>query len=103
MRVAAIASGATPEWRSVRLGAMNDDPMRSAIRAMVQEVLELEDHEVRDDGDFHDDYDCDSVRKLDLIVALEKRFGILYLPPEAEAMRTIDDAVRMTAQHVGRP
>ncbi len=75
--------------------------MRAAIRQTVQDVLELEAEETRDDADFHADYDCDSVRKLDLIVALEKRFGVVYLPAEAEEMRTIDDAVRLTLAHAG--
>lgn len=80
---------------------MIEEELRAAIRQTVQEVLELEEGETRDDGDFYDRYGCDSVRKLDLIVALEKRFGILYLPPQAKGMRTIDDAVRMTRDRVG--
>ena len=46
------------------------------IREIVSEVLELEPEEVSDTGLFVEEYEADSLRAIEILARLEKKYGI---------------------------
>jgi acyl carrier protein len=78
---------------------MIDRDIRSAARAVVEEILDLNGAELRDDGDFFIDYGCTSLRFMGLVVALERRFGVRYDMSATQDLTCLDDVVRLTEQH----
>ncbi|HKS47100.1 MAG TPA: acyl carrier protein [Amycolatopsis sp.] len=49
---------------------------REELRAIVAEVIERPESEVTDDADFVQELEVDSLTTLELVVRLEKRYGI---------------------------
>ena len=73
------------------------DQVRQIVREVVMEVLELDSEELADDADFVDDYHCDSLKRLELVVTLEKRFKVRYPVSQADKMHSVDSVVDVTA------
>jgi acyl carrier protein len=79
---------------------MQDQDIRSVVRGVVEDVLELDPEELRDSGDFANDYGCNSLQFLGLLQAMERRLGLRYLPIEVEQMGCVDDVVRLTQRRI---
>lgn len=66
------------------------------LREIVAEVLEMEPEEVTDTGDFTDDYDADSLRAIEILARLDKKYRV-EIPqselPELRNLKAVYDAV----------
>ncbi|HJQ31322.1 MAG TPA: acyl carrier protein [Pyrinomonadaceae bacterium] len=79
---------------------MEHEEIKQIVRETLTEILELEEDEVGDEAHIADDLGGDSIRKLELIVALEKRFDIHYAPEEAAGMDSVESIIQATRNHV---
>lgn len=70
---------------------MSDVP--SGVRELVAQACAVDVAAVKPDGRLVE-YGMDSVRAVDLLVALEDRFGIEISDAEAAGMKTVADIVR---------
>jgi acyl carrier protein len=52
--------------------------VRETVRTFVAEILELDESEVLDDADLTEDLASDSLRHLELVTALERRYGVHF-------------------------
>jgi acyl carrier protein len=78
---------------------MTQDEIRREVNQIVMEIFELDEDELKGDSDFHNELGGDSIQKLELIVALEKRFGLHYSLTEQAGMNCVNDIVRVTAKY----
>ena len=66
------------------------------LREIVAEVLEIEPEELTDTGDFMEDYDADSLRAIEVLARLDKKYKV-EIPqeelPEMRNLKTVYDAV----------
>jgi acyl carrier protein len=66
------------------------------LREIVAEVLEIEPEELTDSGDFMDDYDADSLRAIEILARLDKKYHV-EIPqselPELRNLKAVYDAV----------
>ena len=70
------------------------DQSFTKIRAIVSEELNVDLEEVTMDSSFQDDLGADSLAQVELIMALEEKFGLDSIPDEdAEKIKTVKDAV----------
>ncbi|MFF1650723.1 acyl carrier protein [Streptomyces sp. NPDC058240] len=60
---------------------------KEELRAVVAQVLDVEVSEVTDDAKFVDDLEVDSLMALEVVVVLEKKYGIKL--PESELKRIV--------------
>ncbi|MFI5770951.1 acyl carrier protein [Streptomyces sp. NPDC051658] len=60
---------------------------KEELRAVVAQVLDVEVSEVTDDARFVDDLEVDSLMALEVVVVLEKKYGIKL--PESELKRIV--------------
>lgn len=81
---------------------MDQREIRRIVGEVVMDVLELELEELSDNADFHTDLGGDSIQRLELVVALEKRFGIQYALNDEARMNCIDEVVEITQSYVSR-
>lgn len=81
---------------------MDRDEIRRIAAEVVSEILELDADELRNDADFHTDLGGDSIQRLELIVTLEKRFGVHYSPGDERAMNCVNDIVTITEKYAAR-
>jgi len=66
------------------------------LREIVAEVLEMEPEEITDTGDFTDDYEADSLRAIEILARLDKKYRV-EIPqselPELRNLKAVYDAV----------
>jgi acyl carrier protein len=71
------------------------------IREMVADVLELEPDEVDNGADFVETYDADSLRAIEILARIEKKYKIEIPQSELPAMRTVKDLYEIVARYAG--
>lgn len=76
---------------------VNDDPVKNEIRcrvrAIIADKLGVDESEVLEDAQFVRDLGADSLDVVELIMELEKDFGISISDEDAERMSTVCDAI----------
>jgi acyl carrier protein len=69
------------------------------LRDMVAEVLELEPEELADDGDFMEDYDADSLRAIEILARIDKRYKVEIPQSELPTLRTLSAVHAALVRH----
>lgn len=69
------------------------------LREIVAEVLELEPAEIADGADFSDQYGADSIRAIEILSRLEKRYGIEIPQSELPQMRNLSAVYKVAAHY----
>lgn len=80
---------------------MTEGELRETVRDAMATILELEPDELRDDADFYGELGGDSLQKLELVVALEKRLGVHFADGDAARMNSVDAIVRVARDASG--
>lgn len=70
---------------------MDRNEIIEAVHGILTEGFEIEPELLQTGALLRDDLGLDSLDAVDLVVAIEKRFGIRIQEAEARQMRTIDD------------
>ena len=74
--------------------------MIEEIKQVVSEQLGVKPEEIKPTASFRDDLGADSLDAVELIMALEEKFGIEIPDADAEAMLTVNDAIRYIEEKV---
>lgn len=72
---------------------MTGDDVVRRLREIVAATAELEADEVTPDALFYDDLLVDSLQKLEIVVRIERAFGVKLTDHEAVGMRRLRDAL----------
>jgi acyl carrier protein len=70
--------------------------VRQTLRSLVAQVLELDESEVVDDVDLSDDLAADSLQQLELVTALERKYGVRYAADDWRGPTTIAQLTEVT-------
>ncbi|MGO9959035.1 MAG: acyl carrier protein [Solirubrobacteraceae bacterium] len=71
------------------------------VREIISEVLELEPGELTDDGSFVEDYGADSLRAIEILAQLEKKYGVEIPQTELPNMTDVNAVMRVIAERAG--
>jgi acyl carrier protein len=71
----------------------------SKVTAIVVDKLGVEETEVKPEASFTNDLGADSLDTVELIMELEKEFGISIPDNEAEKIATVGDAITYIEEH----
>lgn len=77
------------------------DSRYSELREIVAEVLEVEPDEVTDSGDFVEEYEADSLRAIEILARIEKKYRVEIPQSELAGMRTLKGVREVVDQYVG--
>jgi acyl carrier protein len=81
---------------------VENDPARlGQLRQLVADVLELEPDEIDDDADFKEAYDVDSLRAIEILARIEKRYRVEIPQPELKNMTNFAAVCRVVARYAG--
>ena len=69
------------------------------VSAVVADQLGVDPSEVTEDASFIDDLGADSLDTVELVMALEEKFGVEIPDEEAEKIATVQDAVDFIEKH----
>jgi acyl carrier protein len=59
------------------------------LRELIAEVLELEPEEITDTGSFVDDYEADSLRAIEILARIEKKYKVEVPQEELAKMENL--------------
>ena len=71
------------------------------IREIVSEVLELEPEEVSDTSLFMEDHDADSLRAIEILARLEKKYNVEIPQSELPKMVNMTAVYQVMSEHAG--
>lgn len=69
------------------------------LREIVADVLEFEPNEVSDTGHFVEDYDADSLRAIEILTRIEKKYGVEIPQSELNDMHDMKAVYRIVAKY----
>jgi acyl carrier protein len=69
------------------------------VKEVVVEQLNANPEEVKEDSKFVEDLGADSLDVVELVMALEEKFGIEIPDEDAEKIQTVGDAVKYIEEH----
>ncbi len=81
--------------------AMAADDILAQVNAILVEGFEIDPGMLRPEAHLANDLGLDSLDGVDLVVAIEKRFGCRIGENEARAVRTVGDIYAMVERHAG--
>ena len=68
---------------------------KERLRALIADMLDVEPAVVRDDALFVEDLEADSLMALEILVALEKTYGLSLTEADLRRIDTLDSACRL--------
>ncbi|MET8087577.1 acyl carrier protein [Micromonospora sp. NPDC005194] len=77
------------------------DKHMAELREIVAEVLELEPEEVADTADFVEEYEADSLRAIEILARIEKKYKVEIPQAELNEMRSLKAVHEVVARHAG--
>ena len=81
----------------------NGDMYLEELRELVAEVLEVEPEELTDTGDFQAEYEADSLRAIEMLARIEKKYKIEIPQKELANMQNLKAVYAVTASYAGWP
>jgi len=72
---------------------MEREEILEKVKVVIVEQLSVEEDDVTEDASFVDDLGADSLDIVELVMALEDKFGISIPDEEAENIKTVGNAV----------
>ena len=69
------------------------------LRDIVAEVLELEPEELENDADFVDVYEADSLRAIEILARIEKKYRVEIPQTELPEMRNLNAVHEVVARY----
>ena len=70
------------------------------VKAIIVEQLGAEEEDVKVDSSFVDDLGADSLDIVELVMALEEEFELEIPDEDAEKIRTVGEAVKLSLIHI---
>ncbi|GAB4390491.1 MAG: hypothetical protein Kow0025_22900 [Thermodesulfovibrionales bacterium] len=81
---------------------MDNAAVEREVKAILSEISGEEEEEIGPDTLFYEDLDIDSVKAIEITVALEKKFRISIRDEYVPTIRTLRDAVELVANLVSQ-
>ncbi|MFP8907966.1 acyl carrier protein [Streptomyces atacamensis] len=71
---------------------------REELRELLAETIDADVAEVRDGADFVETLGVDSLMALEVVVVLERKYGVKFTETEMRSVRTLDSAYLLVRQ-----
>jgi acyl carrier protein len=78
-----------------------DQDRLQELREIVAEVLERDAEEITDTGDFRNEYDADSMRAIEILSRLEKKYRVDIPQAALPEMQNLKAVYSVVARHGG--
>jgi acyl carrier protein len=79
---------------------MEDEKLFNEIRAIIAEIIEVEEEEIRGDSIFGEELEVDSVKALEIMVEIEKKYGITVDEDRLKDIKNLNDTIALTKEYL---
>ncbi len=77
----------------------DESDLRARVNRVLADEFELDPSDLRDDANLYEDLGLDSLDAVDMVVALEKEFGLKFTDEEAlRSVRTMHDLYELVSR-----
>jgi acyl carrier protein len=80
---------------------MDKDQVFQTVKELIVEHLGVNDAQVKPEATFADDLGADSLDIVELVMAMEEKFGAEISDEAAQKITTVNDAVQYIVDHQG--
>ncbi len=70
-----------------------------ALKQVIVEQLDVDESEVKPEASFTEDLNADSLDLVELIMALEEKFGVKISDDDARNIKTVGDSLEYVDEH----
>lgn len=77
------------------------DERLEELRGIIAEVLEIDPEDLADTSDFMDDHDADSLRAIEILARIDKRYKVEIPQTELPELRTLKAVYHSLSRHAG--
>jgi len=79
---------------------MENEKLFNELRAIIADVIEVNEDEIQGDSRFGQDLDVDSVKALEIMVAVERKYKIKIDEARLSKIRNLNDTVALTKEFI---
>ncbi|MGE4547039.1 MAG: acyl carrier protein [Desulfurella sp.] len=72
------------------------------VKEIIKEQLGVEEEEIKPEAKFIEDLGADSLDTVELVMAMEEKFGIEIPDSDAEKILTVQDAISYVESHISK-
>ncbi len=72
------------------------------VKEIIKEQLGVEEEEIKPEAKFIEDLGADSLDTVELVMAMEEKFGIEIPDSDAEKILTVQDAISYVENHINK-
>ncbi|AHF97145.1 MAG: acyl carrier protein [Desulfurella sp.] len=72
------------------------------VKEIIKEQLGVEEEEIKPEAKFIEDLGADSLDTVELVMAMEEKFGIEIPDSDAEKILTVQDAINYVESHINK-
>ncbi|OSS43016.1 Acyl carrier protein [Desulfurella amilsii] len=72
------------------------------VKEIIKEQLGVEEEEIKPEAKFIEDLGADSLDTVELVMAMEEKFGIEIPDSDAEKILTVQDAISYVESHINK-
>lgn len=72
------------------------------VKEIIKEQLGVEEEEIKPEAKFVEDLGADSLDTVELVMAMEEKFGIEIPDSDAEKILTVQDAISYVENHINK-
>jgi len=72
------------------------------VKEIIKEQLGVEEEEIKPEAKFIEDLGADSLDTVELVMAMEEKFGIEIPDSDAEKILTVQDAISYVENHISK-
>jgi acyl carrier protein len=81
---------------------MIEDGVQKAITSIISDVSGFDENEITQDQNFFTDLEIDSIKAIEITVAIEKKFKISVRDEDVPKITTVKQAVELTKKLIGQ-
>ncbi|WP_027627666.1 acyl carrier protein [Ruminiclostridium cellobioparum] len=70
------------------------------IKGLVSEIVGVSAEELLPDASFMDDLGMDSLRALEILAAIENKYGITIEPERLQEMTTLNNVIKVSMEYI---
>ena len=77
---------------------MDENELYYKVRAIIADIIEVDEEDIKGDSRFREDLDVDSMKALEILVAVERKYKIKIPEERLRDIRSLNDSVALTKE-----
>lgn len=79
---------------------MEEDKLFYEVRAIIAEIIEVDEDDIKGNSRFREDLEVDSMKALEILVAVEKKYKVKIPEERLRDIRSLNDSVALTKEFI---